>query len=359
MNRHSQHFLGLDGLRGIAASIVVFLHGTLFIENFGYIPPAACLAVDFFFLLSGFVVAHAYDHRLISGMTWRQFMAVRMVRLYPMLFVGIVMGTITFSLGRIQKHDLDMATTIIISFGSFILFPAGLFANTLAYPVNIVTWSLFFEIAASVLYGSRFGKLNNARLCVFVAVSGAAIIPMSIWGGPHIEIGFGSLVQFLLGFVRVTYPFWAGVMMFRVLRVRATPRVPMTLVGLALALLLLAPVDQPAYDLLLVLIVFPVIVALGARATVGHRMAYACSFLGRLSYPLYLVHVPVFQVINKASQIMHLGISPWALVIAGSVVSVIVAEVLLVTFDEPVRAWLSSQVRARGGRNPQAAVQRG
>ncbi len=43
----NQHFSGLDGLRGVATFVVVFLHG-MFAFDTGYIPDAACLAVDFY-----------------------------------------------------------------------------------------------------------------------------------------------------------------------------------------------------------------------------------------------------------------------------------------------------------------------
>src|SRR4051794_36570022 len=217
MSQPARHLPGLDGLRGIAALVVVFLHGTLFIGNVGYTPDAACLAVDFFFLLSGFVIARAYDERLQRTMTWRQFMIVRLIRLYPMLFAGTAMGAVLFIAVHFQKHELSAATTLLVATGSFALIPAGLAAGTVAYPLNIAAWSLFFEFAANALYGSPFGRLNNRRLTVFVCVSGVAMVPMALWGGPYIEIGFGSPLAFLLGAVRVTYPFWIGVLL-RVIR---------------------------------------------------------------------------------------------------------------------------------------------
>jgi peptidoglycan/LPS O-acetylase OafA/YrhL len=231
MSGHSRHFAGLDGLRGVAAFIVMFLHGTLFIENVGYTPSAACLAVDFFFMLSGFVVAHAYDERLELSMTWRQFMIVRMIRLYPMLFVGTAMGGLLFVLSQFQKHEFDILVSVLIAIGSFALLPVGLVVGTIAFPANIAAWSLFFEFVVNALYGSRFGRLSNRHLVAFVAASGVAMIPMAIWGGPYIRIGFGTPTAFLLGFVRVTYPFWAGVLLFRVLQSRTIPRVPIAIIG--------------------------------------------------------------------------------------------------------------------------------
>ena len=341
-----QHFLGLDGLRGVAAFIVVFLHGTLTFDT-RYIPGAACLAVDFFFMLSGFVLAYAYDERLGSGrMTLRQFMTARIVRLYPMLFVGTAMGGLLSALSQMQKHAFDLATFVPVLTGSFLLLPIGLAVGAAAYPLNIAVWSLFFEFFINVIYGSSFGKLGKRSLATLLATSAVALIGMAAWGGPYLLIGFATPAKFLLGFVRVVYPFWAGVLLFRAAHLRTMPSVPIGLIGLVLALLLLAPVDAPAYDLLLVLLVFPVLVAFAACASLGSLTARVCSTLGRLSYPLYLVHWPVYRMIHGLSAAMHPGISPWVMIVGGAAVSVVAAEVLLVAIDEPVRTRLGRQLRA-------------
>jgi peptidoglycan/LPS O-acetylase OafA/YrhL len=345
-SRHSsrQHFLGLDGLRGVAAFAVVFLHGTQ-TWGIGYVPDAANLAVDFFFLLSGFVIAYAYDERLGSGMTWRQFMAVRLVRLYPMLFVGTAAGGLVFVLSQMQTHDFDISTSLLMTAGTFALLPVGLAAGLVAYPVNNPAWSLFFEFAVSALYGSRFGRLGKRGLAAFVAASGAALIAVAAWGGPYDQIGSATPTAFLLGFVRVAYSFWAGVLLFRVARLRTMPSVPIGIIGCTLALLLLAPADGPAYSLLLALVVFPVLVAFAACASFGSPTARVCSAFGRLSYPLYLIHQPVFRMIHGTSRMMHLGLPAWVMLAGAAVVSVVAAETLLIAFDEPVRMWLGGRLR--------------
>jgi len=354
MSEHTKHFDGLDGLRGIAAFIVMFLHGTLFIRNAVYTPPAACTAVDFFFMLSGFVVARAYDDRLQRMMTWRQFMAVRLIRLYPMLFIGTAMGALGFAISQYHGHQLYPAISMLITIGSFVLLPVGLAVATVAYPLNIAAWSLFFEFAVNALYGSGVGRMTNRRLAVFVAVSGLALVPMAIWGGPYIAIGFGTPTAFLLGFVRVTYPFWAGVFLFRVVPVQVWPGMPFWVVGVALALSLLVPVYNPGYKLTLILLLFPLIVLFGASARLGSRTAHACSGLGRLSYPLYITHVPVFVLTTKIMKWAQFGISPWLQIVCGAVVSVVAAAALLIAFDEPIRRMLSA---ARRRHNLDAAMQ--
>src|SRR5215467_6046222 len=91
------HYLILDGLRGVAAVMVVGLH--IFeahstspldqIINHGY------LAVDFFFVLSGFVIGYAYDDSW-NKMTLGGFFKRRLIRLHPMIIIATVIGAITF-----------------------------------------------------------------------------------------------------------------------------------------------------------------------------------------------------------------------------------------------------------------------
>ena len=350
-----QHFPGLDGLRGVAALVVVFLHGTMTFDV-GYVPGAACLAVDFFFLLSGFVIACAYDEKLgRGGMTWRRFMAVRTIRLYPMLFVGTAMGGLLFVLAQAHRHEFHFYAPSAIVAGSFALLPVGLAVGLLAYPLNVPVWSLFFEFVANALYGTRFGKLGTGSLAAFVAGSGIALIAMATSGGPYLYIGFGTPAKFLLGFVRVAYPFWAGVFLFRAVQLRKVPSVPISVVGFVLASLLLAPFDGPAYSLPLILVAFPVLVAFGARAGFGNLTARLCSAAGRVSYPLYLTHWPVYRVVYRISETTHLTAFPWVMLIGGAVVSVAVAETLLVAFDEPTRAWLTGRLRSGHSRAGRAA----
>src|SRR6516225_9704176 len=92
------HYPILDGLRGVAAILVIIYH--LFEayypvpahhpEHHGY------LAVDFFFLLSGFVVGYAYDDRWEKGMSVWDFFKIRLIRLHPLVLLGVLIGAIGF-----------------------------------------------------------------------------------------------------------------------------------------------------------------------------------------------------------------------------------------------------------------------
>jgi peptidoglycan/LPS O-acetylase OafA/YrhL len=88
-----EKFIFLDGLRGVAAMSVGILHaGQIF--NVDIIPRHGYLAVDFFFCLSGFVIAYAYEERLFGQHSWGRFALLRVIRLYPMIVVGTALGTI-------------------------------------------------------------------------------------------------------------------------------------------------------------------------------------------------------------------------------------------------------------------------
>ena len=102
------HYKLLDSLRGVAALMVIWYHvfegyafagavngatdGSITTFNHGY------LAVDFFFMLSGFVISYAYDNRW-SSMGILQFFKRRLVRLHPMLIMGAIIGAAAFFVG--------------------------------------------------------------------------------------------------------------------------------------------------------------------------------------------------------------------------------------------------------------------
>ena len=114
-----QHYELLDGLRGVAALLVVCYHifegyafaGGTMIEsiNHGY------LAVDFFFMLSGFVIAYAYDERWNRTLTLKSFFKRRLIRLHPMVVMGAVLGFITYLIqGSVQWSGEHIAFSMVM-----------------------------------------------------------------------------------------------------------------------------------------------------------------------------------------------------------------------------------------------------
>ena len=171
------HYELLDGLRGVAALLVVFYHifeglsfaagGTLITTiNHGY------LAVDFFFILSGFVIGYAYDDRLGKTMSLGNFFKRRLIRLHPMIVMGAVIGAITFCIqGSVQWDGTKIATSMVMLalLCAMFFIPAvpgvryEVRGNGEMFPLNGPSWSLFFEYIGNILYALFIHRLSKVR----------------------------------------------------------------------------------------------------------------------------------------------------------------------------------------------------
>jgi len=348
----SAHFLGLDGLRGVAALVVVFLHADLNFDM-GYQPGTASLAVDFFFMLSGFVLAYAYDGRLQQGMAWPDFMRVRLIRLYPMLFFGSMLGAIAFLVAQHQHHLHSGLTSAWMIAGSFLILPVGLPAGELiAYSLNIAYWSLFFELIANAVYATHWGQRPPRILGLAVLSFALATVVMTFASRPYIQNGVTS-PKFLWGFVRVAYPFSAGLLLYRLQYWWAQIRHWKVITGSGwwltaaiLASALIQPIDSPWCDLALSFVVFPLLIIATASLNLSTTTARVCAMLGRLSYPVYILHWPIYRLLNGVAATRRLNVAPWVLALTGAVATVLLAQATLMVWDEPVRHWLSARPRS-------------
>lgn len=324
-----QHLIVLDGLRGVAALSVLLLHTAAI---FGLPQPLhAGLAVDFFFALSGFVIAHAYDDRIKAGMSFGAFMRLRAVRLYPMILASVLLGVVA----------LWPKISLLHLAGALFLLPSGLLTDTLAFPLNFALWSLFFEIVVSGLYGAFGARIGWRMLALICAASVLLLAAATIAGGKISNFGVKEPLHFAMGGPRALYPFCLGVLMYRLKAPDFAPRVPAWTLMLGVAVLLLAPIGEAGlYDAVVAILVLPIIVALGARATSRADAAY--RVLGDISYPLYAIHVPTLILVARVFD----G-DKWVGGLVGSSLAVIVAWGLLKVYDEPVRRRLSRRSSAR------------
>jgi peptidoglycan/LPS O-acetylase OafA/YrhL len=329
---NGQRFLVLDGMRGIAAFAVLWWHA-----GFGfaapYYPRHGYLAVDFFFALSGFVLAHAYAARIGAGLGFWAFLRLRLIRLYPMIFAGGVLGIMAFNPGWqggwIKLFWLDAA--------DFLLLPLGLAFHETSFPVNIPVWSLFFELFANAVFwaAARRPARDAARLMLLIAGAAALLGVIACFAGGLRDVGVSSTIAFLAGFPRVAVSFAAGVLVFRLRLHERLPRLPDFFAGLALMALLAMPDCGWWYDMACVLLGFPLLLCLGAqaRATTGlQRLWYWC---GAMSYLVYVVHEPLLRAVFR----LH------GSCLGGMVLSIAGAFVLLRCYDEPLRGFLSRSAK--------------
>ncbi|MDE6228808.1 MAG: acyltransferase, partial [Muribaculaceae bacterium] len=364
----------LDGLRGVAAMIVVLFH--LFetyssgpsdqIINHGY------LAVDFFFVLSGFVIGYAYDDR------WRRmsvlgFFKRRLIRLQPMVVLGTLIGAFWFYFGDAPGFELVMQTPwwkllLIMALGC-IMFPTPPSMDIRGWQeinsLNGAQWSLMWEYVANILYALFVRRFSIVVLALFVGLSALLTIDLALnfdvfgllavrdYAKFTVIGGFGLTPdQVYIGICRLLYPFFGGLLLFRMskwrIRIR---RGAMTWCSLVVVATLAVPHIggqshqwlNGLYCAVIILLVYPAIVAAGAGSELkGRKTTALCKFLGMISYPLYITHYPMIYVqMNWAARHADapLGTHIW---VAASIfiASVAVAYASVKVYDIPVREWL-------------------
>jgi len=369
----------LDGLRGVAALMVVLFHifetyskGPAFqIINHGY------LAVDFFFVLSGFVVGYAYDDRWDKMTTWG-FFKRRLTRLHPMVIAGTLVGAALFFF----SGNAFPLTQQIEPWKFFLCLVMGLFIIPCPNSLDIrgwgelnsfngPVWTLTLEYIGNILYAfilRRLPKIALAVLCVVCAFFTLDVtLGWNVFGlfeNPHYTvIGGWSLMpdQIYIGFTRLLYPFLCGLLISRILpahRTESNPSgSPIHLRGgfwwcaLAIAILLAMPciggkmgVADGLYQAACILCIFPLIVLAGAGSkTTDPRSTAICKWLGDISYPIYITHYPlIYMQMDWVAQ--HPEAPMWQHVAVGAGVmfmAIVMAWGLLKAYDLPVRQWLT------------------
>lgn len=363
-----RHYVALDGLRGVASVMVVLFHvfetftngdPQIQIINHGY------LAVDFFFLLSGFVIAYAYDDRW-GGMDLAGFLKRRLIRLQPMVIVGSVLGALLFAFQTSpvfpKMPDVSVAQVIGVMLLGFVMIPLPKSADIRGwdeiYPLNGPQWSLFYEYIANVLYAVAFRKLSNRALAMFVALFACATIYLAVFGVRGDFIGGWALDAngIRIGLTRVLFPFFAGVLMLRLgtrIRIRHAFAVSSAILITAVSLPRFGGHDNlwlnGLYDAVCVILLFPLIVAIGAGdgGAEGTSLRVA-RFFGNLSFPLYITHYPLIYIYT--AWVADTKPSPMLSALAGAglvITAVILAFACLKLFDEPARRWLATRFLRR------------
>ena len=347
---HKQHFLTLDGMRGIAALIVAGLHARELMIG-GPMRDHSYLAVDFFFCLSGFVIAYAYEGRLSAGLRFATFAKMRMIRLYPMIFIGALLGGLVLVAGRKD----GIVVPAILTVGAMLLVPAGFFFGKQAYPSDNPIWSLFFEGVANIVY-ALMPRLPMRLFAGGLLLSGLGYAAICYRFDGMQFVGFASWWSFAAGLVRVAFPFAAGVVIFRLGWYRRSV-VPTWLPLIALPALLLLPIgSQAVTDAVIAMVCLPALVVFGARTQPAAAMLPWLKAAGDLSYPLYLLHQPILRVVKNAPHIDALrSIHPLLPPLLGLGLAVIASAVVLRWWDQPVRmrltAWLGRGAAGNGRRD--------
>ena len=332
------------------------------------------LAVDFFFVLSGFVIGYAYDDRWGKMGTWG-FFKRRLVRLHPMVVFGTVVGICFYYLGQCGLFPLIgniPAWKVILAFVmGCLMIPCGPRMDIRGWgefnTFNGPNWSLTWEYLGNILYAFIFRRLPNIILGILVAAAGFLTLDLclnlNVFGlltearnsQMYTPIGGWSLTseQVYIGLTRLFYPFLAGLLLSRIGK-RIRIQGGFWWCSIILAAVLSIPcvggegsILNGIYNAFCIIVIFPLIVMIGAGSVInGAKGNRICDFLGQISYPLYITHYPLMYVQMcwvyshpDAPLFAHLTMN-----IGVVVLSVFIAWAALKLYDIPLRAWLKDRL---------------
>ncbi|WP_263354558.1 acyltransferase family protein [Acidicapsa acidisoli] len=351
-----EHFEVLDGLRGSAAFLIVIFH--VFNYSFGFHGPWALvkhayLAVDFFFALSGFVVAYAYDDRW-TRMSILQFFRIRLIRLHPLVLIGATLGLLGYLFDPFSKasNHTDAPMLLLAYITSLLLLPSppvgGRHNETQA--LNGPAWSLMQEYLANIAYALILRRLRPLTLAIIFGISGFLLI-WTVNAQGSLDGGW-DYPRIWMAPLRLTVSFVMGLWLYRVHDRIRVPKIGLLLLSIVLVVCFQMPVFPKVgeyslngfYDAACVLLLFPVIILCGAHSNAGTGMIRLCKFSGHLSYPLYITHIPFVYVLAGYSWTRHPSLDvklTWIFLTIPF--AIIVGWLILKYFDEPVRAWLTQR----------------
>ena len=392
------HYALLDGLRGVAAVMVVCYH---VFEGFAASPVDqrlnhGYLAVEFFFVLSGFVIGYAYDDRW-RHMTPVGFFRRRLIRLHPLVVMATVLGAVSYCLqGRVKWDGTPVSwASLAMTFGMGLLMIPSLPTPRFdirgygeLFPLNGPLWSLFFEYIGNIAYALCLRRLSTGKLAIVVLLSAIGYAGYAVANGSGFyNMGVGwSLADCQLpgGLLRLSFCFSAGLLLSRMSMTRKDERgkgklpllrLPMPSPGITFLLcsiILCCAFSVPyigseanpwnaIHDAVCTILLFPLVVwlaasarpygAKGATQKVRGPLAYLsgarlCKFLGDISYPLYVLHYPsmyLFYAWLWKQPAMPPFSSVWHIAVTLLVGSTVLAWLCLKWYDLPVRRWLQSK----------------
>lgn len=342
------HFEILDGLRGVAALAVVTFHFmemvyTDYSKNFiGH----GFLAVDFFFCLSGFVIGYAYDYRIGKMGVW-EFFKSRIIRLHPLVILGSVLGLLVFLFDpfAVQPILYTAGKLALIFLASLFLIPTpGITERAFnLFSFNAPAWSLFWEYVANIVYAVVLYKIRRGWLIFLISISAVAICFVANHSG-NLMGGWGGST-FWDGSARIAYSFLAGLLIYRANWIIKNK---LGFIGLVilLALTFVMPFTKWNWltEPLVVLFYFPLLIALGAGATLSEGLKKLCIFSGKISYPLYMTHyAALWMFANYYASHKPGTLQVTYIIVSSDILLITFAWLVMIIYDVPVRSYLTSR----------------
>jgi peptidoglycan/LPS O-acetylase OafA/YrhL len=307
--------------------------------------PESYLAVDLFYLVSGFVIAHAYGQRLAAGGYFWSFVKTRIIRLYPLYIIALIVGVVAAIALLLQSPASGWTPTKILA-----CFVIGLFMipRFPALPNNGTTldgplWTLLYELIANFVYAAIVRLLSIPVLLGIMLVSGAGVV-LAEAQAHTLDVGYNLSDQWA-ALARVGYSFFAGVLIYRLFGEKEQKAVWASwacAAALALVLAISLPRALTAYyEVSMVLIGLPVIAIAAARFEPGPVTGRFFTWVGLVSYGVYCLHQPLGTLVSlELGRVLPSGLRvvPFGLLFIVAVM--LLSWALDVAYDAPLRRWL-------------------
>ncbi|MDD4192801.1 MAG: acyltransferase [Mangrovibacterium sp.] len=353
------HYEILNGLRGIAAIAIVIFHilEAHYLSKFENPFNHGYLAVDFFFVLSGFVIGYAYDDRW-GSMSVGAFLKRRVFRLHPMVILGTLLGVVLFYFGASSLFPIISGVPVwkllLYALLGILMIPTPPSVDIRGweemYTLDAPAWSLFYEYIANILYALFIRKFTRTALSILVALSAGATLYLTLTQGDVVGGWSFNGHHLHVGFTRLFFPFFAGLLLYRLKKLTTVKNAFLWCSLILLAALIAVPRlggeqnlwMNGLYEAGIIIFVFPLIVYMGASGEVkGRFSSRLCKFLGDISYPVYLVNYPIIYIyLGWIADTKYTIAEAWPLALLVFVATVAVSYVLMKFVDEPVRQWL-------------------
>lgn len=326
-------------MRGIASVSVMLFHLTILgvpISSHGY------LAVDFFFMLSGFVLAHSYTDKL-HDISFSRFLKLRLIRIMPLSVLGLLLGSSYFLLRYFtQRQSLyglfDIAFATVFN---LLLLPKPWITSAptdTIFPSNTPLWSLSLEMLINLVWAFWLFRARKYLLISVVIVSGVLLLLFVTHRG---SADFGATwPTYLGGMSRVVFGFFSGVIIWHNRPMATKPKRYALFAALLLACIFFVPECGPWFDVIVIGLAFPAIIIVATSSNYGSETRLF-SFVGQISYPLYVTHVPLFMFAAGMTKIFRIDDQTYIVAATAILISIIISFALDRLYDRPVRRVIS------------------
>lgn len=299
-------YVTLDLMRGLAALAVLVFHMNYMLGTETHLIAKGYLAVDFFFILSGFVIAANYHVSVRPALAWNCFISARIARLWPLFILTTLFGFAAVMMKATRDFGYFDARNALSSLAlNTVMLPSFVqnYGIDRLFYFNAASWSIFFELAVNLVF---LVALRHLSIKPLLLLSGAFAALLAVAGYAHGSLDGGLTSEtFHMGTLRVLFGFTAGMALYLAHRQLAL-HTGVRLVAAAVAALCVSFFVRGGWlvDCLFVIGAYPSLVLLAAGGRLGGRIERLGGWLGDISYSVYLLQTPAMLFVSWASKML-------------------------------------------------------